>query len=211
MNYIGIDPGQSGGIAVISDSPSGYVRGSAFAVKMPDTEADLWAYLQPYGLVQSGSKQSSQAVLERVWSSPGWGHVGAFKFGLSYGSLRMALTAAGIPFDEVLPAKWQTVMGCRSAGDKNITKRRAQSLFPDRKVTHAIADALLIAEFCRRLRGRYGEAKDGDEAISEKDSRFAQRLADERDRETRHAEKEGAALASPARRGIRADAQRPTR
>jgi hypothetical protein len=62
----------------------------------------------------------------------------------------MALTAADVPFDEVLPVKWQTVMGCRSGGDKNITKARAQQLFPHVKVTHAIADALLLAEFCRR-------------------------------------------------------------
>ncbi len=35
-------------------------------------------------------------------------------------------------------------------GDKNVSKRRAQELFPALKVTHAIADALLIAEFARR-------------------------------------------------------------
>jgi hypothetical protein len=38
-----------------------------------------------------------------------------------------------------------------SKGDKNVTKRRAQQLFPQLKVTHAIADALLIAEYGRRV------------------------------------------------------------
>jgi hypothetical protein len=61
--------------------------------------------------------------------------------------------AAGIPYDLVLPVKWQTAMSCRTKGDKNVSKARAQQLFPDVKVTHAIADALLIAEFCRRVRG----------------------------------------------------------
>jgi len=41
-------------------------------------------------------------------------------------------------------------MGCLTKGDKNVSKRRAQELFPALKVTHAIADALLIAEFARR-------------------------------------------------------------
>jgi hypothetical protein len=36
-------------------------------------------------------------------------------------------------------------------GDKNITKRKAQELFPEIKITHAIADSLLIAEYGRRL------------------------------------------------------------
>jgi hypothetical protein len=37
-----------------------------------------------------------------------------------------------------------------SAGNKNVTKTRAAQLFPGVKMTHAIADALLIAEYGRR-------------------------------------------------------------
>ena len=80
------------------------------------------------------------------------GCVSAFTFGRGYGALLMALTAARIPFDVVQPAKWQQGLGCRSGGDKHVTKRRAQQLFPSVTVTHALADALLIAEFCRRTR-----------------------------------------------------------
>jgi hypothetical protein len=57
-----------------------------------------------------------------------------------------------IPFEEVSPVKWQKVMGCLSKGDKNVTKAAAQRLFPDIKITHAIADALLIAEYGRRIK-----------------------------------------------------------
>jgi len=38
-------------------------------------------------------------------------------------------------------------MGCMTKGDKNVSKRRSQELFPQIKVTHAIADALLIASY----------------------------------------------------------------
>jgi hypothetical protein len=62
----------------------------------------------------------------------------------------MALTAAGIPFERVRPQAWQKAMGCMSKGDKNITKRKAQELFPQIKVTHATADALLIATYGTR-------------------------------------------------------------
>lgn len=38
-------------------------------------------------------------------------------------------------------------------GDKNVTKAAAQRLFPDQKVVHATADAMLLAEYARRVLG----------------------------------------------------------
>jgi hypothetical protein len=45
---------------------------------------------------------------------------------------------------------WQGALECLSGGSKNVTKLRAQQLFPGEKVTHGSADALLIAEYGRR-------------------------------------------------------------
>jgi hypothetical protein len=59
----------------------------------------------------------------------------------------MGLTAAKLPFERVRPQVWQKTMQCMSKGDKNVTKRRAQELFPDIKVTHATADGLLIMSY----------------------------------------------------------------
>lgn len=147
--YVGIDPGKGGGIAVLFED--GNVLNT---IKMPQTEQDLLDALATLGFgVRSGSAPA-RAVLERVSSSPQMGVVSAFTFGKGYGALRMALAATGIPFDEVTPGKWQQVMGCRTKGDKNVSKRRAQELFPHQKITHAIADALLLAEYCRRLEAR---------------------------------------------------------
>lgn len=137
--FIGVDPGLSGGLAMVCDT------GLLEAVKMPETEGDLLQALKDWRYCKE-----VRATLEFVRSSPQMGVVSAFKFGVGYGGLRMALYAAQIPFDEVTPQKWQKVMQCRSGGDKNVTKRRAQELFPGVKVTHAIADALLLAEYGRR-------------------------------------------------------------
>jgi hypothetical protein len=82
---------------------------------------------------------------------PGQGVSSSFKFGMSYGSLRMALIAHSIPFESVTPQAWQKSLHCLSGGDKNRTKARAQQLFPNQKVTHATADSLLIAEYIRRV------------------------------------------------------------
>lgn len=81
------------------------------------------------------------------------GSVGTFTFGQGYGFLRGCLRTAGIEFASVRPQDWQTLVGCRTRGDKNVSKRRAIELFPsvEKKITHATADAFLIAEYGRRL------------------------------------------------------------
>jgi len=91
-----------------------------------------------------------KAYIEQVSSSPQMGVVSAFSFGRGYGNLEMALTAAGISFERVRPQVWQKALGCMTKGDKNVSKRKAQELFPDRKITHATADALLIAYYGTR-------------------------------------------------------------
>jgi hypothetical protein len=97
-----------------------------------------------------GCDGNCRAYLEQVHSSPQMGVKSAFTFGNGFGHLEMALTAAGIPFERVRPQVWQKAMGCMTKGDKNVSKRKAQELFPSLKVNHYIADALLIAEYGRR-------------------------------------------------------------
>jgi hypothetical protein len=139
MLFIGVDVGEKGGIAMIDE------KGDVLlATKMPATDADILAVFPP-------AEVESRACLEKVHSSPQMGVASAFSFGGSYRALRMALTARGIPFDEVTPQVWQRRLECFSSGDKNVTKARAQQLFPGYSpVTHAVADALLLAEYCRR-------------------------------------------------------------
>jgi Holliday junction resolvasome RuvABC endonuclease subunit len=141
--YIGIDPGINGGIATINNN---FVQ----AYKMPQTIRDLWELIHEIKSTAELENYSITAALESVWSSPQMGVKSAFTFGNGFGHLEMALTALGVPYERVRPAMWQKAMGCLTKGDKNVSKRRAQELFPAIKVTHAIADAMLIAEYARR-------------------------------------------------------------
>lgn len=61
------------------------------------------------------------------------------------------IAAHQVPFTEVTPQKWQRAMGCLSGGDKNVTKARAQQLWPTLKLTHANSDAYLLAEYARKF------------------------------------------------------------
>lgn len=146
MITIGIDPGKSGGIAWIDE------RGKMCVEKMPETLADLWELIVSF---QINSEGGCAAYLEQVQGGLLAGKKGrmgvtsAFSFGNGFGHLEMALTAAGIPFHRVRPQEWQKAMKCMTKGDKNVSKRRAQELFPEIKFTHSTADAALIAAYGR--------------------------------------------------------------
>jgi len=144
MLFIGIDPGKTGGIAVI-DYESVIV---AVLHSEKATERDMFAFFDD--LDERFGTVPRRAVIEQVASSPQMGVVSAFAFGQSFGFLRGLLTGTETPFELARPQKWQKAMGCLSKGDKNVTKAAAQRLWPQWKITHANADALLIAEFCRR-------------------------------------------------------------
>jgi hypothetical protein len=168
MVFIGIDPGVGGGLASVNDDgePLEYC-------KMPETPADVVRALRSMRRFYPGRKHT-RALLERVSSSPKMGVSSAFTFGKGYGVLTATLEALEISYELVESKRWQNHHGCRQPkgtkfgeSDKNITKTRAQNIFPDVKVTHAIADALLIADFCRHVhqttpstrphRGNHGE------------------------------------------------------
>lgn len=137
--FLGADPGASGGLAILE------ANGAIVDVSpMPDTERDLFEYLNEFG------PRIRMGLIEYVASMPKQGVKSMFSFGRSYGAIRMALVASAVPFEEVTAKNWQGAMRCRSKGNKNVTKARAQQLFPRQKITHQIADALLIAEHCRR-------------------------------------------------------------
>lgn len=144
--FIGTDPGKNGGLAVLN------ATGAILDLfKFTDaTERDIHTYFAD--AKEWGRGEPVWAVIERVSASPQMGVTSAFTFGRGYGFLRGCLIGCGIPFDEVAPQTWQKLLGCRTGGDKNISKAKAQQLFPDAKVTHAVADALLLAEYARRTK-----------------------------------------------------------
>lgn len=138
--YLGIDPGKSGAMALLQ------ANGDLVEVfPIPDTERDVVDLLGEF------STRVKMCFLEKVNAMPKQGVTSTFTFAQGYGLLRGILLAFQVRFDDVRPQVWQKALGCLSGGDKNVTKSKAQQLFPDRKITHAIADALLIAEYCRRV------------------------------------------------------------
>jgi hypothetical protein len=146
MIYLGIDPGTSGGLAAIYGA-------NVIAWKFSDTTLrDQWEGISDV----TNTTSRVRATIEHVHSMPKQGVASTFKFGKSYGNLEAFLTAAEIPFERVTPSVWQREFGLLAkkgetkTAKKNRHKALAQELFPSVNVTHAVADALLIAEWGRR-------------------------------------------------------------
>lgn len=139
MIYLGIDPGKSGGISRHDGS-------DVSARKFTDcTPAD---FFEMFKEVSRG--QDVVALIEKVHSMPKNGCKANFTFGRMYERALMSMVALKIPFEYVTPLTWQRYLKCKTGGDKNISKQKAQELFPHLKITHAIADALLIGEYYKR-------------------------------------------------------------
>lgn len=153
--YLGLDPGNSGGAALLH--PDGSVAGAHFkfaGLTETDLRERFAAWYREYNLL---------ALIELVGPNRNrkrgevrQGASAMFTFGQNYGLLRGLLIGLAIPFEEVLPLVWQSEFRLRSRPDetktvkKNRHKAKAQQLFPAWHVTHATADALLIAEYLRR-------------------------------------------------------------
>lgn len=150
-NFCGIDPGKSGGAVILSDDRTAPPILFPFANKTPWDINDFLKEINPvYHLIEkvAGSTGGIQGAGRTSGRS-------MFTFGWNTGFLYGLLVERSLA--EILPTKWQKEFGLtrtnkkESDGDK---KRRhaakAQKLFPQQKVSQQIADALLIATYCRR-------------------------------------------------------------
>lgn len=154
ITYVGIDPGKSGAIVTLQETEVH----TKIDVHLLNSEPE-----QTFEFINS-IPHSSQIIIERVHAMPIWwggsgdkkkpetfvpkqGIASTFKFGESYGFIKGLLFPI-VP-KEVLSRVWQKRMNCLTGGDKKISLRKAQELYPSLKVTHAFADALLIATYCK--------------------------------------------------------------
>lgn len=148
----GIDPGVRGGIAVL-DALGRVLFVKAFTPNM--THEQLVGVVREADAIL-GVGGGYDFFIEKVGFKRGDGGKGAFTFGQISGLLRGAVLALEASIHNVYPSMWQARLDCLSGGNKNVTKKRARELFPEIKMTHMIADALLIAEYGRRFLAEKG-------------------------------------------------------
>jgi len=154
---IGIDPGLSGAIAIISteslkifDMPTMTVERNGKA-KRQVSAAELAEMLYLY------SGRDCHVYCERVSAMAGQGVTSVFSFGRSFGMIEGILAAFKMPVTFVPPATWVKAVG-RGQG-KDASRARAMELFPSdqdqfkRVKDDGRADAALIAYWGSRHAG----------------------------------------------------------
>lgn len=151
--FLGVDPGKAGGATLLKSNGKVELWGDGTICSLSFsgmTEHDIALWFDKINFEFGG--HGILAAIEKVSSSPQMGRVSVFTFGQSYGFLRGLLVSNNIAFENPSPQRWQKDLNCLSSGDKNVTKRKAQELFPEisNQITHGNADSILIAEWLRR-------------------------------------------------------------
>lgn len=146
--FIGIDPGVTGAIAVISDTDV------------------LFATLgrEPYELSQAFEiidTDISFACIERVGAMPKQGVTGAFAFGKVAGMATMLLYQVckikQAPYAEIRPQEWQKTIldsDLKRLKAKVKSVHQVNRLFPSlnlKRSQHDVADAICLALYARKL------------------------------------------------------------
>jgi hypothetical protein len=156
MIYVGIDPGQKGGVAFIWDAEQ-----SCEVFPMPDTRNQLCKMLKEYC-----NGAAVTCTIEAVHSMPKQGVSSTFKFGKGYGEILGICTALGFQIIEPTPQAWKKAMLAGTDKSKDASIQVAENNFPDvrlvpkgcRKPNNGMAEALLLAEYGRITKQMKGAA-----------------------------------------------------
>jgi hypothetical protein len=144
MNFIGIDPGQNGALALISNN----LDVLALEDWPGDTESAATLFRSLYL-----EYHPHLVCLESVNAMPKQGVVSMFKLGHNLGSWQGVISALGARYRLVRPREWQSKMFDPGTGKepKQRSLTTARRLFPDTelhlKKHHGRSDALLLAYY----------------------------------------------------------------
>lgn len=144
MIIIGIDPGKSGGVAILDTESPGYLKSS----KCPENPIKMSSIIA--GATNSayieGHKLS--VYIENVWAFPTDARSSAFKFGTNFGMWLGIIASHGITPKKVSPQTWmkglQPLPKIRKERKLEL-KRLASDMFPEHRITLSTADAVMIA------------------------------------------------------------------
>ena len=143
MIIIGIDPGLSGGIAVIENGRIVETH------RMPVVKFGTKKVLDSRGLreILIERDYASRVIIEKVHAMPGQGVTSMFTFGFGCGVIEGVLAGTTMPFEYVTPQKWQSILnGIDSALKKKRSVVYCKGRYPTiGKLTDGEADAVCMA------------------------------------------------------------------
>ena len=168
---MGVDPGKTGAVASLSKDGS-RITISDFEID-PLKRIDTISLRRIFTAIRSYHEDDEViCCLEKSQAMPGQGTVSMFGYGVTYGIILATLDLCDIKVVEITPQKWKKEFDLNSNKKLGIIKTKEDSvemaikLFPSREeffrrpkkkegyvLLHGRSDAILIAEYCRRLYG----------------------------------------------------------
>jgi len=151
--YIGIDPGLSGAIAIIYPSQI-----EILPIPIAGKEIDVSAIVHWLRTTQMDDFYPL-AYIEKVSAFPGQGVSGMFKFGFVTGVLHGIFRTLEVPLYTVTPQAWKKEILAGTDKSKQAAIDYCLRAYPNvelfrtkksRTYDSGMADALCIAEYCRR-------------------------------------------------------------
>ena len=158
MRIIGIDPGLSGGIAILENNK---VKEMFDMPVMPDGKKNKRQLNSAFlvQLIKDNIKDTEDTVMvvEQVNAMPGQGVTSMFNFGPTFGAIKGICAALGLPIFFVRPAKWKKHFELINSS-KDASRTKAIEMYPSiaeklsKKKDVNKSDAILIARY-------YGETR----------------------------------------------------
>jgi crossover junction endodeoxyribonuclease RuvC len=158
MRIIGIDPGLSGGIAILDNSK--VVKLFDMPI-MPDGKKNKRQLNSALlvKLIKDNIKnlEDTVMVVEQVNAMPGQGVTSMFNFGQTFGAIKGICAALGLPIFLVRPAKWKKHFELINSS-KDSSRTKAIEMYPSiseqlsKKKDVNKSDAILIARYYSETR-----------------------------------------------------------
>ena len=158
MKIIGIDPGLSGGIAVLKNN---FIKKLYDMPVMPEGKKNKRQLnsAQLAKLIKENIDKNEEVVIvvEQVNAMPGQGVTSMFNFGQTFGAIKGISAALELPIFFVRPAKWKKHFELLNSS-KDASRTKAIEMYPSvsdelsKKKDVNKSDAILIARFYSETR-----------------------------------------------------------
>ena len=158
MKIIGIDPGLSGGIAVLENNQVLSIFDMPVMSEGKKNKRQLNS-AQLVTLIKENIKSSEDVavIVEQVNAMPGQGVTSMFNFGQTFGAIKGVCAALGLPIFFVRPSKWKKHFELINSS-KDSSRTKAIEMYPAfsnqlaKKKDVNKSDAILIGRFYSETR-----------------------------------------------------------
>ena len=158
MKIIGIDPGLSGGIAVLENNKVLSIFDMPVMSEGKKNKRQLNS-AQLATLIKENIKSNEEVavIVEQVNAMPGQGVTSMFNFGQTFGAIKGICAALGLPIYFVRPAKWKKHFDLINSS-KDASRTKTIEMYPSlsnelaKKKDVNKSDAILIAKYHHETR-----------------------------------------------------------